>query len=121
MKKNLHLIIGLLGAGLVIYSLFAAWNGYTPKFGSFPPKLNMGLGFWQGIVAAVGAGLGLVLILMKNKLAVVGGVVAVGMALFVLFVPPTTGTITFEPMIGMWLAIGGGILVTIGGLLVPKK
>lgn len=118
MKKNLHLIVGLLGAGLVIYSLFAAWNGYTPKFGSFPPKLNMGTGFWQAIVAAAGAGLGLVLLVMKNKLAVVGGIVAVAMALFVYFVP---GNDKWEPMIGIWLALAGGALISVAALLIPSK
>ncbi|HHG86137.1 MAG TPA: hypothetical protein ENJ82_15415 [Bacteroidetes bacterium] len=118
MKKNFHLVIGLLGAGLVIYSLFAAWNGYTPSSGSFPPKINMGLGFWQGIVAAVAAGLGLVLLVMKSKLAVVTGLIAVGMALFVYFSPEKE---MYEPMIGLWLAIGGGALVAIAGLLTPSK
>ena len=118
MKKNLHLILGIIGLGLVGYSMVAAWNGFTPKFGSLPPVENPGLEHWQGLVAGGMSLVAAVLIFMKNKLAVVPAVIVIGMALFVMLVPEKD---LYKPMIGIWLAIGGGALQAVGALLAPKK
>ncbi|MEM0998314.1 MAG: hypothetical protein AAGN35_14735 [Bacteroidota bacterium] len=118
MKKNLYISLGILGLTLIGYSLFQAWNGYTPKFGSLPPIINEGYTLWQGLVAGGMALVALVLIYLRNKLAVIPALLAVGMAVFAMLAPEKEG---FEPMQGIYFAIAGGVVQAIGALLTPKK
>lgn len=118
MKKNLHLILGIIGLGLVGYSLVAAWNGFTPQYGSMPPITKAGSSLWQGLVAGGLAVVAIALIFMRNRLAVVPGVLVIGMALYVMLAPEKD---SYEPMIGIYLAMAGGALLALGGLMAGSK
>lgn len=118
MKKYLYLVLGILGAGLAIYSLFMGWDGFKPKLGALPPVENLGSEHWQGLVAGGSAAVGLVLLFLRNKLAMAAGGLTALMALLAYLMPASE---RYEPMKGVWFAIGGGVLIILAGLLAPKK
>jgi|GEM_PF-7051283 len=112
-------IIGIIGALGIIGSTLVEWaTSIKIKFGEVMPENIGGIELIQGQIAAGAAVLALVLLFFKPKLALVPALIALGMAVW--FFIEINGT-EIEPQIGLWLAIGGSVLVALGGMMTAGK
>ncbi|HEX2901381.1 MAG TPA: hypothetical protein VHS96_16825, partial [Bacteroidia bacterium] len=120
MKKYLYIVLGLLGAGLVGYSVTQGWVGLDLPIAGITIK-EPGYKFIQGIIAGIGGLLALVLLFVKPKFAVVPALAAVGAALWIHFAPPIIEDQAYEPQKAIFFAVAGGVLLALAGLVAPKK
>jgi hypothetical protein len=118
MKKNIHLILGIIGLGLVAYSLMEAWTAKVPTWGAYPPTEQPGYTHWQGLMAGGLAVVAVALIFMRNRLAVMPAILVVGMALYVMFAPKGAA---IQIQFGIYIAMAGGALLALGGLFAGRK
>lgn len=117
MKKNIYLILGVLGAGLVVFGVIQGWTGWTQKFGAGVTFKQSGFEYWQGIGAVVMAAASLASYFMFRKFAYVPGLIAIVLGVIVMLAP---GGELLKPQFGLYMSMAGGLLSALGGFLVPK-
>ncbi len=120
MKKYLHIVLGLIGAGLVGYSVSQGWAGLDLPIAGITIK-EPGYKFMQGMIAAGAAALAFILLFVKPKIAVVPALLASGAALWIYLVPPVIEEQAYEPQKAIFFAIAGGVALALAGLIAPKK
>ena len=120
MKKYLYIILGLIGAGLIGYSVTQGWAGLELPIAGITIK-EPGLKFMQGIITAVCGGLAFVLLFVRPKIAVVPGLLAAGVALWLYLSPPVIEEMQYEPQKAIFMAVAGGVVLALAGLVAPKK
>jgi hypothetical protein len=122
MKKFIPILLGLAGLGLAIYSLTKNWAGWTQssQYGQGFTFGSIGAEMWQGLAAAWAIVLGFALLFGKPKLAIIPGMIGVGLALLVQFSPPVVQGIQWNPQWGLFFAVAGGALVAVAGIMKPS-
>lgn len=125
MKKYLSIFLGVVGVGLVAYSLTQGWESWVQsnQFGlGFAIDPEAGYTFWQGIAAGVLSLLAFVLLFIKPKISIILGLVASGLAFWLYKFPPLDDIGNpFEPQKAIFIAIAGGVALALAGLIAPKK
>lgn len=120
MKKALFILLGLIGAGLVGYSVSQGWAGIELPIAGITIN-EPGYKFFQGIIAAACAGLGLVLLFVKPKIGSILGVVAALVSLWVYLSPPESEGVPLTPQKIIFGAVAGGVLIALAGVIAPAK
>lgn len=124
MKKYIAYFLGVVGTGLIGYSLSQGWASWvqSTQFGlGVAVEPTPGYGYWQGIAAGIFGLLGLVLLFIKPRFAIAAGIVAAGLAAWLHFSPPMIEETVLEPQKAIFYSIGGGVLIALAGLIAPKK
>lgn len=123
MKKYLAIFLGLAGTGLIGYSVTRGWAGWTQstQFGQGISILNPGFDYWQGIAAAILAALAFILLFVKPKVAIAPALLAAGVSLWAYLIPPTFEGTQYEPTKAIFIAVAGGVILALAGLIAPKK
>lgn len=116
MKKILSIILVLVGLGLAAYAVFTPWTGKEFKMaGQFITK--PGVDYIWGKVLLGLAALTLVLTFVRPQIAVLTGLLVAISAALVYFMPTEGHT----PQSGIYMAIGGGLLATLGAAIAPRR
>lgn len=120
MKKSLYIVLGLLGAGLVGYSVSQGWAGLELPIAGIVVK-EAGYKFTQGIIAGVCGALALALLFFRPKIAILPALGAAGAALWLYLAPPVIEEQAYDPQKSIFIAIAGGVVLALAGLVAPKK
>lgn len=120
MKKFLSYILFLLGIGLAGFSISQGWVGFFLEIAGLTVK-QAGYEIVQGQVAIGGLVIALALFFIKPKLTLVGGLLTSICALWVIVSPPMVDDMQYAPEKMVYLAAVGGLLVSLGGFLMPAK
>jgi hypothetical protein len=129
MKKSIYLVLGVIGVGLLGYSVVQGWASWTQstQFGmGIAIEPVPGYKYWQGITAGI---LGLVAFLMlfkMPKVATLPALAASGLALWLYMKPPLVdpsdpSSPVMDPQKAILFAIAGGVVLALAGLVAPKR
>lgn len=121
MKKILPILLGLIGLGLVGFSVTRGWSGFTQTFGLGLSIDKLGYEQWQGIAAIVCALIGFALLFVKPKIGAALGALASIFALIAYVSPPVVEGSNFEPHKAVFIALAGGLLIALAGFIAPKR
>jgi hypothetical protein len=117
MKKNLHILIGIIGLAVVGYGLSQPWTGVYLKIAD-KTMATTGLELMAGQVGIGLAALSLVLLFVKPKFAAITCLLIVACAAFVYLFPKTD---KHSAQLGLFLTMGGAAFTAMGTLLAPKR
>jgi hypothetical protein len=120
MKKYFYVVLGLLGAGLIGYSVSQGWAGLELPIAGITIK-EEGYKFTQGLITAISGVLALLLLFIRPKIAILPALVAIGAAVWIYMSPPVIEGQAYEPQKIIFAAVAGGVLLALAGLVAPKK
>lgn len=120
MKKALFILLGLIGAGLVGYSVSQGWAGLELPIAGLTIK-EPGYKFLQGMISGGAALIGFVLLFIKPKIGSALGVLSALAALWLYLSPPVIEEMPYEPQKAIFMAIAGGAVLAVAGLVAPSK
>lgn len=120
MKKVLYIILGLIGAGLIGYSVSQGWAGITFPIAGITIT-EPGYKFLQGMLAGGFGVVGFILLFIKPKIATVPALLAAAASLWIYLSPPVVEGQQYEPQKAIFMAIAGGVILAMAGLVAPKK
>lgn len=120
MKKALFILLGLIGVGLVGYSVSQGWAGLELPIAGLTIK-EPGYKFLQGMICGGAALIGFALLFIKPKIGAIFGVLAALAALWLYLSPPVIEEMAYEPQKAIFMAIGGGAALALAGLVAPSK
>jgi hypothetical protein len=121
MKKFLYIILAILGAGLVGYSVSQGWATFDLPMAGIKSHPIVGYDFLLGILTGVFGALGLVVLFIKPKIAIVPALLCAGAAAWFYLNPPMIEEIQYSAEKIVIGAIVGGVLLALAGLAAPKK
>jgi hypothetical protein len=119
MKKYFPIVLGVIGLGLVGYSVSQGWASFTQstQYGmGFAIEPVAGYKYWQGLVAGIGAVLAFGLLFLKPKLSILPALLVVGASLLIYLSPPMVEEVQYEPQKAILMAVAGGALLALAGL-----
>ena len=109
-------ILGIVGGLAGVVSLLLPWAKLVfIKFGEESIKQIGGLQTTQGILVAVLAGLGTIVLFLRPKLASVFGALTFGAGTW-FYLTDLVGT-PKKPAFGLWVALLGGLLLILAGFM----
>lgn len=112
-------IIGIIGVLGIAASTFLEWATLSfIRFEEMSVKKIGGIELIQGQIAIAAAGLGLILLFVKPKLAIFPALISLGASVW--YFIEINGT-PKKPGMGLWVAIGCSLLIAVGGYMVPAK
>ena len=117
-------IIGILGSLATVLGAFLfPWTVKTFKrmdVGVDSVSFQGGLQFTQGYIALAAGVLALIILFVKPKLALYPAIIALGASIW-FYLTEVMGT-PRKPAYGLWLAIGGAVLIIVASFMIkPKK
>ena len=123
MKKILPIVLGVIGLGLVGFSLTKGWTGWrqSSACGMGITMNNLGYDHWQGLLAGAMALDGFAVLFFKPKLAAIFGLLASALSMMVYLMPPVVEGSQFEAQKAIFLAVAGGVVIALAGLIAPKR
>jgi hypothetical protein len=120
MKKYLFIILGLIGAGMIGYSVMQGWAGLDLPIAGITIK-EPGHHFIQGLLTAGAGFLALILLFIRPKIAIAPAILAAATALWLYLSPPIIEGQTYEPQKMIFVAVAGAVVLALAGLIAPKK
>lgn len=114
------MVLGLIGAGLVGYSVTQGWAGIELPIAGITIA-EPGYKFMQGIIAMICGAIALILLFVRPRLSTIFGLGAAAAALTIKFMPPVVEGQPYEPQKAIYFALAGGVLLALAGLFAPKK
>ena len=124
MRNILFILFGVIGIGLVLYSIASGWISWAQgnQFGmSIETDPIVGYKYWQGIAAGIAAIVAAGLLFVKPKIAILPALAASAFALQFKLTPPIAEIGEFKPLFAVTLAIIGGAVLAVAGLVAPSK
>lgn len=121
MKKYFYVVLAVLGAGLLGYSVTQGWASFELPMAGIKSHPEVGLKFLQGILAVILAVVGLVVLFVKPKISIIPSALAAASAAWFYLNPPIIDEIQYSAEKMVIGAIVGGVLLALAGLVAPKK
>lgn len=120
MKKNLPLILIILGVILFLGAAFLPWSGKFLKLGDrFVDRAGYAILFGQ--IAMGVAALSVPLAFYRRNLVALTGLIVIGLSAVTYVKPPEEGLEGWGPLYGLHVAMVAGGLIFIGGILPKRK
>lgn len=121
MKKYFYIILAVLGAGILGYSVTQGWASFELPMAGIKSHPEMGLKFIQGKLAIAFGLIALVLLFIKPKISIAPSLLCIACAAWFYLAPPIINEIQYNPEKMVIGTMVGGLFLALAGLVAPKK